>query len=88
MSPAITKTPLSRRRDKGVFVIAGLIDDPWVLSQNLSWGYRGLMTGVAERNRMSERSDVGALVGIERPNYALGIRLTTGAPVVKRIPKA
>ncbi|MEC7987076.1 MAG: hypothetical protein VX278_18045 [Myxococcota bacterium] len=59
-------------------VLAGLIDDPWVFSQNATWGNRNLGLGVAENNGMLNRADTGVAFQYQRNRFLMQFRMVSG----------
>ncbi len=70
----------------GLSVAAGLVDDPWVGTGNLSWMHRSMVPGLAEDQGWNERSDLGGLVGWTAPAswVTLTGTWTTGEGLARR----
>ncbi len=65
-------------RSENYRVLAGLIDDPWVFSQNASWGNRNLGLGVAENSQALNRADTGIAFQYQRDRFLLQLRMVSG----------
>ncbi|MFK7931147.1 MAG: hypothetical protein AB8H79_23385 [Myxococcota bacterium] len=70
----------------GLVARAGLIDDPWVITGNQTWGFRGLAATLSEAQLWSERSDGGASLTWTAPRSTVQVTgsILTGEGLQRR----
>ena len=64
-----------------VTLAAGLVDDPWAISSNATWGGQTFAPGFGVMNGWTVRSDLGAVVAFHQEWLAASVTWTTGEGV-------